>query len=201
MLRSVMPQLIITDLKMPTDGLDLLSRIAEEEFQTTVIVVTAFGTVETAVQAMKLGAYDYVTKPLNFDALLLVAQRAMERQNLLEEVRNLRSALDQRYGFESIVGRSKNLLRVLDQAARVAQHDTTVLIHGETGTGKELIARAIHHNSRRKSKPFVTINCGAIPKDLVEAELFGYTRGAFTGAHANKVRNDRNGRRRSSFPG
>jgi two-component system NtrC family response regulator len=100
MLRSVMPQLIITDLKMPIDGLDLLSRIAEEEFQTTVIVVTAFGTVETAVQAMKLGAYDYVTKPLNFDALLLVAQRAMERQNLLEEVRNLRSALDQRYGFE-----------------------------------------------------------------------------------------------------
>jgi two-component system NtrC family response regulator len=187
MLRTVMPQLIITDLKMPTDGMDLLSRIAEEEFQTTVIIVTAFATVETAVQAMKLGAYDYVTKPINFDALLLVSQRAMERQNLLEEVRNLRSALDQRYGFESIVGRSKNFLRVLDQAARVAHHDTTVLIHGETGTGKELIARAIHHNSRRKSKPFVTINCGAIPKDLVEAELFGYTRGAFTGAHANKA--------------
>jgi two-component system NtrC family response regulator len=187
MLRLVMPQLIITDLRMPTDGMDLLSRIAADEFQTTVIVVTAFGTVETAVQAMKLGAYDYVTKPLNFDALLLVAQRAMERQNLLEEVRNLRSALDQRYGFESIVGRSKNFLRVLDQASRVAQHDTTVLVHGETGTGKELLARAIHHNSRRKSKPFVTINCGAIPKDLVEAELFGYTRGAFTGAYANKA--------------
>jgi len=138
------------------------------------------------VQAMKMGAYDYVTKPLNFEELVLVVQRALERQNLLEEVRNLRSALDQRYGFESIIGRSKNFLRVLDQAARVAQHDTTVLIHGETGTGKELLARAIHHNSRRKNKPFVTINCGAIPKDLVESELFGYTRGAFTGAHASR---------------
>ena len=106
----------------------------------------------------------------------------MERQNLLEEVRNLRSALDGRYGFENIVGRSKALLRVLEMASRVAQHDSTVLIRGETGTGKELLAHAIHHNSRRTSQPFVTINCGAIPKDLIESELFGYTRGAFTGA-------------------
>jgi len=186
MLRVVMPQLVITDLRMPTDGLDLLRRISEEEFQTTVIIVTAFGSIETAVQAMKMGAYDYVTKPLDFEALVLVVHRAMERQGLIEEVRNLRSALDQRYGFESIVGRSKSFLRVLEQAARVAQHDTTVLIHGETGTGKELLARAIHHNSRRRNKPFVTINCGAIPKDLVEAEIFGYMRGAFTGANANK---------------
>jgi two-component system NtrC family response regulator len=110
----------------------------------------------------------------------------MERQGLLEEVRNLRSALDARYGFEGIVGRAKGFLQVLDQAARVAQHDATVLIHGETGTGKELLARAIHHNSRRKSKPFITINCGAIPKDLVESELFGYTRGSFTGAYSNR---------------
>ncbi len=112
--------------------------------------------------------------------------RAMERQNLIDEVRNLRSALDRRYGFESIIGRSKSLLRVLDMASRVAQHDTTVLINGETGTGKELLARAIHHNSRRRNQPFVTINCGAIPKELIEAELFGFSRGAFTGAHANK---------------
>lgn len=184
--RETKPQLVITDLKMPTSGLELLRLISGEEVPPTLIVVTAFGTVETAVQAMKMGAYDYVTKPLNFEELVLVVQRALERQNLLEEVRNLRSALDQRYGFESIIGRSKNFLRVLDQAARVAQHDTTVLIHGETGTGKELLARAIHHNSRRKNKPFVTINCGAIPKDLVESELFGYTRGAFTGAHASR---------------
>jgi DNA-binding NtrC family response regulator len=186
MLRELQPTLVITDLRMPTSGLSFLRRIASEEIQTTVIVITAFGTVETAVEAMKMGAYDYVTKPLDFDALILMVHRAMERQKLLEEVRTLRSALDQRYGFESIVGRAKNLLRVLDQAARVSQHDTTVLIQGETGTGKELLARAIHQNSRRRNKAFVPISCGAIPKDLVESELFGYMRGAFTGALANK---------------
>ena len=186
MLKDLQPTLIVTDLRMPTSGLELLGRIAKEEIQTTVIVITAFGTVETAVEAMKMGAYDYVTKPLDFDALVLVVHRAMERQNLLEEVRTLRSALDLRYGFESIVGRSKKLLRVLDQAARVSQHDTTVLVQGETGTGKELIAHAIHQNSRRRTKEFVPINCGAIPKDLVESELFGYARGAFTGALSNK---------------
>jgi two-component system NtrC family response regulator len=183
---EIRPQLVITDLKMPTSGLDLLRRISAEDIQPTLIIITAFGTVETAVQAMKLGAYDYVTKPLDFEELVLVVHRAMERQNLLEEVRHLRSALDDRYGFEGIIGRAKSFLRVLDQAARVAQHDSTVLIHGETGTGKELLARAIHHNSRRKSKPFITINCGAIPKDLVEAELFGYTRGSFTGANTTR---------------
>jgi DNA-binding NtrC family response regulator len=171
---------------MPTSGLELMRRIAADDIQPTLIIVTAFGTVETAVEAMKLGAYDYVTKPLDFEELVLVVHRAMERQNLLEEVRNLRSVLDQRYGFEGIVGRAKSLLRVLDQASRVAQRDTTVLIQGETGTGKELMARAIHQNSPRKNAPFVTINCGSIPKELVEAELFGYTRGAFTGAQTTK---------------
>ncbi len=182
------PKLVITDLRMPgMSGLDLLRQIRDEHLETTVILITAFGSVETAVEAMKAGAYDYVMKPIDYDALVLAVHRAMERQNLLEEVRNLRSALDQRYGFESIVGRSKPLLRVLEMASRVAQHDSTVLIRGETGTGKELLARAIHHNSRRKSRPFVTINCGAIPKELMEAELFGFMRGAFTGAHTSKV--------------
>jgi len=181
------PKLVITDLKMPlSDGISLLRHVRDKNLETTVIIITAFGTVETAVEAMKAGAYDYVTKPIDYDALVLAVHRATERQNLLEEVRNLRVALDQKYGFENIVGRSKALLRVLEMASRVAQHDSTVLIRGETGTGKELLARAIHHNSRRKSKPFVTINCGAIPKELLEAELFGYTRGAFSGAYAAK---------------
>jgi two-component system NtrC family response regulator len=186
LIREIRPQLVISDLKMPTSGLELMRRIAADDIQPTLIIVTAFGTVETAVEAMKLGAYDYVTKPLDFEELVLVVHRAMERQNLLEEVRNLRSVLDQRYGFEGIIGRAKSLLRVLDQASRVAQRDTTVLIQGETGTGKELMARAIHQNSPRKNAPFITINCGSIPKELVEAELFGYTRGAFTGAHTTK---------------
>lgn len=186
MLEEMEPQLIITDLRMPTTGLELLDRIGKADMQTTVIVVTAFGTIETAVEAMRLGAYDYVTKPIDFEALVLVVHRAMERQNLIEEVHSLRSALDQRYGFKGIVGQSKGLLRVLDQAARVAQRDATVLILGETGTGKELVARAIHQSSRRSSGPFIAINCGAIPGDLVESELFGYMRGAFTGASTNK---------------
>ena len=187
LLQEIQPALVITDLRMPHGGLDLLRKIAKTGTDTTVIVITAFGTVETAVEAMKIGAYDYVTKPLDFDALVLVVHRAMERQSLREEVRILRSVLDQRYGFEGIIGRAKSFLRVLDQASRVAPHDTTVLIQGETGTGKELLARAIHNNSGRRARAFVPINCGAIPKDLVESELFGYVRGAFTGALTGKA--------------
>jgi two-component system NtrC family response regulator len=187
MIDEQQPKLVITDLRMPSaDGIELLRYVRDQHLETTVIIITAFGSVESAVEAMKVGAYDYVTKPIDYEALVLAVDRAMERQNLLEEVRNLRSALDQKYGFENIVGRAKSLLRVLEMASRVAQRDATVLIRGETGTGKELLARAIHHNSRRRSKPFATINCGAIPKELLEAELFGFTRGAFTGAYSPK---------------
>jgi two-component system NtrC family response regulator len=149
-------------------------------------MVTAYGTIKTAVEAMKAGAYDYITKPIEYDELFLVVMRALERQQLLEEVQNLRGALDEKYGFESIIGSSKALLGLLEMTSRVAQTDSIVLIRGETGTGKELMAKAIHQNSRRRNGPFVTINCGAIPGSLLESELFGHTKGSFTGASASK---------------
>jgi two-component system, NtrC family, response regulator len=181
------PALVITDLKMPgISGLDLLKKLREAHPETTVIIITAFGTVSTAVEAMRAGAYDYITKPVDYEQLMLVVNRAMERGQLIAEVKTLRANLDQKYGFESIVGRSKALLRILEMASRVARRDSTVLIAGETGTGKELLARAIHQNSARKDQAFVTINCGAIPKDLLESELFGHTKGSFTGAIAPK---------------
>ena len=181
------PALVITDLKMPgMSGLDLLKQVREQHPHIAVVMVTAFGTVQTAVAAMKAGAYDYITKPIDYEELMLVVNRAVEHQQLVEEVHSLRLSLDQKYGFESITGRSKVLLHVLEMAARVAQRDSTVLIRGETGTGKELLARAIHQNSRRKDQAFVTINCGAIPKDLMESELFGHAKGSFTGAFAPK---------------
>ncbi len=186
-LQKTPQDLVITDLKMPgLSGMDLLEKIRTEYPEIIVIMVTAFGTVETAVEAMKAGAYDYITKPVNLDELKLIISRALAHQRLLEEVRNLRASLDAKYGFENIIGRSDALLYVLDMAARAAHSDSTVLIRGETGTGKELVARAIHFNSPRKDKPFVTINCGAIPKELLESELFGHVKGSFTGALAHK---------------
>jgi DNA-binding NtrC family response regulator len=181
------PALVITDLKMPgLSGLELLKQVRESYPHTTVLMITAFGTVQTAVEAMKAGAYDYITKPIDYEELVLVVNRAMEHHQLLEEVRTLRASLDNKYGFESIIGRSKVLLNVLEMASRVAPKNSTVLIRGETGTGKELLARAIHQNSRRKDQPFVTINCGAIPKYLLESELFGHAKGSFTGAFSQK---------------
>lgn len=179
--------LIITDLKMPgMSGMDLLRRVKEDYPEVIVIVVTAFGTIESAVEAMRLGAHDYIIKPVNADALKLVVSRALEHHRLREEVKNLRSIVDSKYGFENIVGKSKALLATLDNASRAAQSDATVLIRGETGTGKELLAKAIHFNSSRRDRPFIVINCGAIPKELLESELFGHTKGSFTGALANK---------------
>ncbi|MEO8594953.1 MAG: sigma-54 dependent transcriptional regulator [Candidatus Solibacter sp.] len=186
-LRNFPTDLVITDLKMPgMSGVDLLKQIRAEYPEIIVIMVTAFGTVETAVEAMRAGAYDYITKPVNMDELRLIMKRGLEHLELREEVRILRSSLDQKYGFENILGQSKKLLAVLDMAARAAQATSTVLIRGETGTGKELLAKAVHFNSRRKDRPFVTINSGAIPKDLLESELFGHVKGSFTGAFANK---------------
>ncbi len=186
-LQKSAPDLVITDLKMPAmSGIELLRRIRADYPDVLVVMLTAFGTVESAVEAMKAGAYDYITKPVHPDELDLVARRALEHLQLIEENRSLRSSLDAKYGFENIIGRSSSLLYVLDMAARAAQTDATVLIHGETGTGKELLAKAVHFNSRRREKPFVTINCGAIPKDLLESELFGHVKGSFTGAVAHR---------------
>lgn len=179
--------LVLTDLRMPgLSGMELLKRIRNEHPETAVVLMTAFGTISSAVEAIKAGAYDYITKPVDFEELALLVSRALERQELLDEVRTLRSALDEKYGFQSIIGRSPALLRVLNLASRAAQTDSTVLIRGETGTGKELLAHAIHQNSRRRDKPFVTVNCGAIPRELIESELFGHVKGSFTGALANK---------------
>jgi DNA-binding NtrC family response regulator len=182
-----LPALVITDLKMPgMSGIELLRRLRSQYPDTTVIMITAFGTVQNAVEAMKAGAYDYITKPIDYDELLLILDRALERSSLMQEVQTLRATLDEKFGFENIIGRAKPLLRVLNMAARVAPTDSVVLLCGETGTGKELLAKAIHHNSRRKEHPLVTINCGAIPKDLLESELFGHVRGSFTGAIAHR---------------
>lgn len=187
MLAQTPVDMVITDLQMPgMSGLDLLKRVRAEYPEMAVLMITAFGTVETAVEAMKAGAYDYITKPVHPDELKLVIGRALEHRHLLQEVRILRGNLDQKYGFENIIGRAAVLLRVLEMASRASQSDATVLIRGETGTGKELLAKAIHFNSNRKDKPFITINCGAIPKDLLESELFGHFKGSFTGALAHK---------------
>jgi DNA-binding NtrC family response regulator len=180
-------ELVITDLNLPgMSGLELLSKVRNEYPDTSVVIITAYGTIETAVAAIKAGAYDYITKPVHPDELKALVSRVIERHRLIDEVRLLRSTLDEKYGFEHIVGRSGSLVQVLDSASRVAQTDATVLILGETGTGKELIARAIHLNSLRRDQPFVIINCGAIPTELLESELFGHVKGSFTGATNHK---------------
>lgn len=181
------PALVLTDLKMPgLSGVELLRKTRAAYPELPVIILTAFGTIQSAVEAMKSGAYDYLPKPIDYDELVLVVDRALEHFRLIEEVRSLRANLDRKYGFENIIGHSEALLSVLDMAARAARTNSTILIHAETGTGKELLARAIHQNSLRREKPFVTINCAAIPRELLESELFGHVKGSFTGAMAHK---------------
>ena len=169
--------LVITDLRMPgIPGVDLLRKLRVKYPDTTVILVTAWGTVESAVEAMKAGAHDYITRPLDVRELRSVVRRVLEQVQIQAVTRALRG------GFENMVGHSQTLLRVLDQAVRVAPTNSTILIQGKTGTGKELLARGIHVNSKRSGKPFVTLNCGAIPRELLESELFGHVRGSFSGA-------------------
>ncbi|MBN8732781.1 MAG: sigma-54-dependent Fis family transcriptional regulator [Acidobacteria bacterium] len=179
--------LILTDLRLPgMDGLELIDALRRQNAQAPVIVMTAYGTVETAVEAMKRGAVDFLPKPFSMDHLTAVVAKAADLRNLREENRQLRAELGRRYDFTSIVGSSPLMQEVLATVERVAASRATVLLCGESGVGKDLIARAIHHHSPRNGRPFVKINCTALPENLMESELFGYEKGAFTGAAQSK---------------
>jgi len=177
--------LVIADLKMePLSGLDLLRLVKQMSPDVEVILITAFGTIEVAVEAMRLGAFDFITKPFQVEEILLRVRNALEKHRLKEEVNQLRTEVKSAFGFEGIVGVSEEMRQVLTILPRVAQIDSTVLVTGESGTGKELIARAIHAASRRPHGPFVSVSCAALPENLLESELFGHVKGAFTGAIA-----------------
>jgi len=177
------PELVITDMKMPgMDGFQVLRAVKERSPGTLVIIITAFGEVDSAVKAMKSGAYDYITKPFNRDELKLTVKKALHLTGLSEENRRLKAQLTDRREFRNIIGTSPAMERVFTMVRRVADTEATVLITGESGTGKELVARAIHSLGSRREAPFVAVNCAAIPKDLLESELFGHVKGAFTGA-------------------
>jgi DNA-binding NtrC family response regulator len=179
--------LVLTDLKLPgMDGLAFLEQLRAQNMLTPVIVMSAFGTVENAVEAMKKGAVDFLPKPFSLDHLTVVVEKALEVRKLREENRELREALGQRYQFENIVGFGAGMQEIFATVTRVAPTRATVLLCGESGVGKDMIARAIHQHSPRKDRPFVKINCTAIPENLMESELFGYEKGAFTGANISK---------------
>ena len=181
---------ILCDIRMPNmDGMAFLMKAREKYPEKTYIMMSAYGTVDTALEAIKRGAYDYISKPFKTDEVLLTLKKAEERERLKTENINLRQKMEKiqnKYSFDSIVAKSEAMAKVFDLVAKVAEHKTTVLITGESGTGKELIARSIHTNSRQKDGPMVSINCGGIPENLLESELFGYKKGAFTDATRDK---------------
>ena len=181
-------ELVITDLKMPgMGGMEFLRRLKDKWPDTEVVVMTAYGSIDTAVEAMRVGAYDYLTKPIDRERLPIVVDKALERYALTTENKQLRDRLETRTRFDQMVGESEPMQRVYNLVDMVAESAVTVLLTGESGTGKELVARAIHHKSTRANGPFVTLNCGALPENLFESELFGYEKGAFTGAMTTKV--------------
>ena len=176
---------VVTDLNMPgMNGIELCERIVATQADVPVIVITAFGSIETAVAAIRAGAYDFVTKPLEVDALMLALERALQHRRLRSEVTRLRRAVEESRQFGSLLGTSPAMRRLYDLLDRITGSDTSIVITGETGTGKELVARALHERGRRKGGPFVAVNCAALPESLLESELFGHVRGAFTDAHA-----------------
>ncbi len=179
--------IIISDLKMPkATGIDVLEHALQHSSETLTIIITAHATVETAIQALRKGAADYILKPIDFDEVIIRIQNLLEHKKLVQENKYLREQIDQEYNFNHIIGESEAMKRVYRMVERVSQANSNVLVTGPSGTGKELVARAIHSNSPRSKKPFLAINCGAIPENLVESELFGHTKGAFTGATSDK---------------
>jgi DNA-binding NtrC family response regulator len=179
--------IVITDLKMPgIDGMEVLRTFRKEYPDSIIIMITGFSTVETAVEAMKLGAFDYIPKPFTPDEVSIVVKKAIEKKSLMAENIYLRQELQEKYGFHNMVGKSKKMQEIYRIIAKVATTDSTVLIYGQSGTGKELIARAIHFNSPRREKQFVTVDCAVLSENLLESELFGHIRGSFTGAVATK---------------
>jgi DNA-binding NtrC family response regulator len=187
MIREREYEVILLDLMMPElDGLQVLERLKTMENSPMAVVLTAFGSIEKAVKATKLGAFDFITKPFKNDELLLSVKNAMEHHRLVQENQLLKKSLLERYGFQNIIGKSAVMQQVFDLIAQVAPRRSTVLVQGESGTGKELIAKAIHAASDRANAPFIAINCGNIPSELLESELFGHVRGAYTGATSAK---------------
>lgn len=186
--RQARPHLVITDLKMPglLSGLELIEQIKHERPETQILVITAYGTIDTAVQAMRLGAHDYIAKPVDLNLLRLQVQNAFQRHRLVEENRWLRQRLEAAGHIPELIGQSLGMREVFERIRQVADTNVTVLIQGESGTGKELVARAIHDLSLRRDRPFVAANIGALPENLIESELFGYDKGAFTGANRPK---------------
>ncbi len=179
--------LIISDLEMPgMKGTQLLDEVKKINIQTLIVIITAYGSLETAISALRNGASDYILKPLEFDELLIKIRRLFEMKNLLIENKILRKELQRNYDFENFIGKSNAIKRIYEMINTVAETDSTVLISGRSGTGKELVARALHYNSKRKDKAFIAVNCGAISETLIESELFGHKKGAFTGAVADK---------------
>lgn len=179
--------LVLLDIRMPKlDGISALKKIKSVSPETVAIMITAYASADSAIQAMKEGAYDYITKPFKVDEIKLIIQNALEKKQLQKENRLLKQVVKERYHFDNIIGQSPKMLDLYDLMEKVSPTKTNVLITGESGTGKELVAKAIHYNSPRKDKPFVTLNCGAIPESLIESELFGHMKGAFTDAIATK---------------
>src|SRR5471030_771737 len=181
------PDAVVTDMILPdVDGIELVRKFRQLDPEAEVIVVTGQGNIPRSVEAVKAGAYDFLEKPIDADRLLDKLQKAMKHKSLADENEELKAKLEDRYKFQNVIGKSKKMQELFDLVDAVAASEANILIQGENGTGKELIANAIHYNSKRSKGPFIKINCAAIPKELIESELFGYKKGAFTGAAMDK---------------